>query len=232
MNPRAIATALILTLGCTGLCLASEARRKAAEDWWNFEGNRLRTEIASLSVPGRTAFRDALIACTLYLEESSNAAREDACQKAEKLFVIEHTSGYSAADSAFKMAMINAKIDKANHELEYRQGKFNNWKSGDDFYYAYLDVLQRAYRETGSETDNKGTTSGSLSDAQIATIIVRQSRGAYYASGHPCACPEDLARDGSRCGRRSAASRPGGAAPYCYPSDVPRAEIEGYRARH
>lgn len=70
-----------------------------------------------------------------------------------------------------------------------------------------------------------------LSDRQIAEAIVKQSRDAYYATGRPCACPEDTARNGSRCGGRSAYSRPGGAMPKCYPSDVTPAEIDAYRKR-
>jgi hypothetical protein len=35
----------------------------------------------------------------------------------------------------------------------------------------------------------------------------------YYAGN--CECPNDLAADGSRCGARSAWSRPGGREPYC-----------------
>jgi hypothetical protein len=69
-------------------------------------------------------------------------------------------------------------------------------------------------------------------DTQIAEIIVRESREAYYATGHPCACPEDRARNGSRCGARSAYSRPGGASPKCYVSDVSKAEVEAYRTTH
>ena len=69
-----------------------------------------------------------------------------------------------------------------------------------------------------------------LTEQQIASIIVKGSRDVYYRTGHPCACPEDLARNGSRCGRRSAYSRPGGAEPYCYVTDVPREKIEAYRA--
>ena len=71
-----------------------------------------------------------------------------------------------------------------------------------------------------------------LSDAQIAEQIVRESRSAYYATGHPCACPDDLARNGSRCGGRSAYSRPGGAEPKCYASEVSKQEIEAYRSLH
>jgi hypothetical protein len=70
-----------------------------------------------------------------------------------------------------------------------------------------------------------------LTNQQIAAKIVQESRRDYYATGHPCACPEDRARNGSRCGRRSAYTRPGGATPKCYVSDVTAAEIEAYRKR-
>jgi hypothetical protein len=59
-----------------------------------------------------------------------------------------------------------------------------------------------------------------LTAAAIAAILVRASRQAYYASGRPCACPDDAMRNGRRCGERSAYSRPGGAQPLCYVSDV------------
>jgi hypothetical protein len=69
-----------------------------------------------------------------------------------------------------------------------------------------------------------------MTDPEIASIIVQASRDAYYRTGRPCACPEDLAKNGSRCGGRSAYSKPGGASPYCYPSDVPKVEIDRYKA--
>jgi hypothetical protein len=72
----------------------------------------------------------------------------------------------------------------------------------------------------------------SLTDRQIAERIVRQSRTDCYATGHPCACPDDLARNGSMCGRRSAYSRPGGAEPKCYPQDVTASDIAAYKAAH
>jgi hypothetical protein len=38
-----------------------------------------------------------------------------------------------------------------------------------------------------------------LSDAQIREVIIQQSISQYQATGHPCACPHNLARNGSRC---------------------------------
>jgi hypothetical protein len=70
------------------------------------------------------------------------------------------------------------------------------------------------------------------SDDDIAKAIVQESRQQYYATGHPCACPDDLMRNGRRCGGVSAYVRPGGAAPLCYVSDVTKGMIDNYRVRH
>jgi hypothetical protein len=70
-----------------------------------------------------------------------------------------------------------------------------------------------------------------LTAAAIAAIIVQTSRDQYHATGRPCACPDDTMRNGRACGGRSAYSRPGGAAPLCYPSDVTAVMIESYRQR-
>ena len=66
---------------------------------------------------------------------------------------------------------------------------------------------------------------------EIAAVLVERSRAAYHASGKPCACPDDSMRNGRRCGAHSAYSRPGGARPYCYVSDVPAAEIARFNSR-
>jgi len=68
-----------------------------------------------------------------------------------------------------------------------------------------------------------------LSEAQIKQILIDESIAAY--SGN-CPCPYHTARNGSRCGRRSAYSRAGGAEPLCYPKDVSAEMVEEYRAAH
>lgn len=70
-----------------------------------------------------------------------------------------------------------------------------------------------------------------LTNDQIRSAIIQASRNAYYATGHPCACPYDHARNGSACGGRSAYSRPGGASPKCFPQDVSEAEVAVFRGR-
>jgi hypothetical protein len=79
--------------------------------------------------------------------------------------------------------------------------------------------------------DTKRKVETGLTAAAIAAIIVQASRDQYHAGGRPCACPDDTMRNGRACGGRSAYSRPGGAAPLCYPSDVTAAMIESYGRR-
>lgn len=66
------------------------------------------------------------------------------------------------------------------------------------------------------------------SDGEIRQLIMQQSL-AYYSGS--CPCPYNVDRAGRRCGRRSAYSRPGGASPMCYASDVSDAQVQAYRAR-
>jgi hypothetical protein len=79
--------------------------------------------------------------------------------------------------------------------------------------------------------DTKREVEAALTAAAIAAFIVQASRDQYHAGGRPCACPDDPMRNGRSCGGRSAYSRPGGASPLCYPSDVTAAMIEAYRQR-
>jgi len=68
-----------------------------------------------------------------------------------------------------------------------------------------------------------------LSDARIREMLIQESIDAYSGS---CPCPYSTARNGSRCGRRSAYSRPGGEAPLCYAKDVSDPMVRAYRDAH
>lgn len=83
--------------------------------------------------------------------------------------------------------------------------------------------------EKATPPDIKRKAEVVLTAAAIAAIIIKASRDRYYASGRPCACPDDTMRNGRSCGSRSAYSRPGGAAPLCYPTDVTSEMIDAYR---
>jgi hypothetical protein len=67
-----------------------------------------------------------------------------------------------------------------------------------------------------------------LSDAQVRKVLIDESIAAYEGS---CPCPYSRARNGSQCGKRSAYSREGGAAPLCFDRDVTTDMVSEYRAR-
>jgi hypothetical protein len=46
-----------------------------------------------------------------------------------------------------------------------------------------------------------------------------------------CPCPYNTDRAGRSCGQRSAYSKPGGASPLCYPSDISDAMLKQWRER-
>jgi len=67
------------------------------------------------------------------------------------------------------------------------------------------------------------------SDAQVKKAIIKESIEQYPGN---CPCPYNIAKNGSRCGKRSAYSRPGGYEPICYPSDVTHEMILEWRENH
>ncbi|GFM59783.1 hypothetical protein OH710_04235 [Pseudomonas capsici] len=67
-----------------------------------------------------------------------------------------------------------------------------------------------------------------VSDASIVKMIIQESIDGYPGN---CPCPYNSARNGSRCGKRSAYSRDGGYAPVCYEEDVTKDMIKDYRTR-
>jgi len=68
---------------------------------------------------------------------------------------------------------------------------------------------------------------GRLSNAQVKQRIIRASIADYPGN---CPCPYNTARNGSRCGGRSAWSRAGGYAPVCYAKEVTNADVRAWRA--
>jgi hypothetical protein len=69
-----------------------------------------------------------------------------------------------------------------------------------------------------------------LTDLAIAALIIAATVAVYKSTGKPCACPADKASNGSSCGGRSAWSKPGGAKPMCFPTDISADMIKVYRA--
>ena len=80
-----------------------------------------------------------------------------------------------------------------------------------------------------------------LSDDNIRQILIDKSIHSYQTYSGDCPCPYNTAKDGSRCGGRSAYSRapvdpapvePGALAPislFCYESDITQQMLWDYR---
>ncbi|OAL84999.1 hypothetical protein [Acinetobacter sp. SFD] len=62
----------------------------------------------------------------------------------------------------------------------------------------------------------------------IKQKIIKESIESYQGN---CPCPYNTARNGSRCGKRSAYNRAGGYAPLCYPEDVSEKMIKNFLSR-
>ncbi|MCO7227551.1 hypothetical protein [Pleionea sp. CnH1-48] len=67
-----------------------------------------------------------------------------------------------------------------------------------------------------------------LSDDEIRQVLIERSIRQYQGS---CPCPFYRDRAGRKCGKRSAWSKPGGAEPLCYKSDVSDQLVKNYRRR-
>jgi hypothetical protein len=86
-------------------------------------------------------------------------------------------------------------------------------------------VEPRPQEPTPAEPANLRSPPTAMSDDAIRRSIIEQSIAGYAGS---CPCPYNVDRGGRRCGGRSAYSRPGGASPICYPSDVPASAVAAY----
>ncbi|RQM78029.1 hypothetical protein EHZ47_02450 [Aeromonas jandaei] len=67
-----------------------------------------------------------------------------------------------------------------------------------------------------------------LVDEQVKQQIIQESIDSYPGN---CPCPYNLARNGSRCGKRSAWSRAGGYAPICYKEEITDEMVSEWREK-
>ena len=60
---------------------------------------------------------------------------------------------------------------------------------------------------------------------QLKEAIIKKSISSYLGN---CPCPYNKAKNGTKCGNRSAYKRAGGYAPICYPNDITKEMIYHY----
>lgn len=71
--------------------------------------------------------------------------------------------------------------------------------------------------------------SGVEGDSEIKKRMIRESISEYPKS---CPCPYNTARNGSRCGGRSAYSKQGGYSPLCFESDITQEMLVDWKRLH
>ena len=89
-----------------------------------------------------------------------------------------------------------------------------------------------SHRNIGRRFAVACTDEQDLSDAEIAEIkkiLISQSISDYFVYRGNCPCPYNYDIAGRRCGARSAHTKPGGASPLCYESDVSDWMVKQYK---
>jgi predicted aspartyl protease len=122
-----------------------------AEFQWAADAERFipkaKIELAALSENGRTAFRKALIACSLYADESSNAEYKDNCKVASKSFTVEFSNERNILSAMLGLAESETGGYEVTNKIALYQGQVPPM-IGNPGGKAYIAALQKAYRET------------------------------------------------------------------------------------
>jgi hypothetical protein len=128
------------------VCLAADGRRQIFEGHWSLFGEKAKAELAALPEKGRSAFRETLIACSLYADEYFNGEYKTKCERALKFFVIEFGRPSSTIELLFKGALAMTHVQASQVELDQMHGQRDI--TDDDTRKGFIDVLEKAYRET------------------------------------------------------------------------------------
>lgn len=107
--------------------------------------------------------------------------------------------------------------------LQVQGARYSGWVFG-----TYLTSKPARAATRVAKRQQTAPRQNSLSDANIKDILIKRSH-AYYNGN--CPCPYNRTSNRSKCGKRSAYSRPGGASPLCYKGDISAAMVTDYRAR-
>jgi hypothetical protein len=130
------------------LCFAADERRQTFESMWAAFGEQAKEELVALPEKGRSAFREALIACSVYADdEYDSPTHRDKCETGSQFFVHEFSHNWSAMDVLFQMAISYTSVRMTHIELDHLHGRREI--TDDDTRRGIIDVLERAYRETG-----------------------------------------------------------------------------------
>lgn len=111
-------------------------------------------------------------------------------------------------------------VSRSGEWLGLQGDRFSGWVFG-----TYLTPKPRPQNVRQSVPQN---TNIQLSVAAVKRILIARSLSGYRGN---CPCPYNRTARGSKCGGRSAWSRPGGEEPLCYPTDITAGMVADYQAR-
>lgn len=158
-------------------------------------------------------------------------AREALDAAAPKLDVLRDEAAWSAAPAEVcsNAATTASEPESLTSACEPLQNYVREFAGGLHATEARAVLEKAAARANSLVAEREQAEAAVAVDAQIREILVEQSIRSY--SGN-CPCPYNSASNGSRCGGRSAYSRPGGASPLCYAEDVTAEMVRRYRRSH
>lgn len=125
-------------------CHSASPRDDAFEKIWSAFGRKAEAEIVSLPAKGRVAFQRALIACSIFADDATIIKYTSECRSTSDYFLTEFSDNLSAMSVLFAAAM-TATIDA---QTEVALGPGRGGLPDDILRRVYIDVLQKAYRDT------------------------------------------------------------------------------------
>ena len=124
-----------------------------AEDQWPDSysagiGPDAQKEFAALPENGRAAYKQTLIACSLFVDEPSNAKLKQDCKAAIAAFALEFNKPFIRL--LFNYSILATDIDRAHTELSIQHGQSVPYHANPGK--ASIAALQKIYRETNLRT--------------------------------------------------------------------------------
>jgi predicted aspartyl protease len=173
-----------------GLLLAAQTCFAENQSYADLSAPHIKTELATLSENGRTALRNTLIACSLYVawanDASSNAKYLEGCKIAVTAFKLEFSGKSSFISIVLENAIIVTQIWEANRKLYIQQGQLppqteNPGKNS-------IEALQKIYRDTnlasrvGVQEGQRRIPSSGTTPSPSASILIPllQEKGGTY----------------------------------------------------
>jgi predicted aspartyl protease len=177
----------ICALLAGGLLLTAQTCFAQNQTIANVFGPQIKTELAALSESGRTALRNTLIACSLYVDEPDNAKYLEGCKMAVAAFKVDFSNRKSSIPLVLENAIIATQIWAANRKLSIQQGQWQVLQQGNDTAKAGIEALQKALRDTNSATkvgvqegQRRIPSSGITASPSASVLIPLQEKGGTY----------------------------------------------------